>query len=280
MRVVPIVENNIKSFQSMLPDAMPDPEGIRTYIGILDEADSPVGAAVVDDTGDVVLLESLFIEPEHRRKGIGRQFIYGLLERRKEVGGVFLNAEFPHSNEAAEEFFLSCGFLLTRAGDIWHFWQKKVIKNKKAIKVLHRNIKGNCKSVQLINKSEKKVLREFIKKLGHQDVILDKKSFQPALSSCVFDDRGVLQAFMLCMEEGHDIIVSLVGGKGKSNTAIFLTFRHLLDCVIKRDEKGKIPEDGRVVFQALKTNVVDMAADLFDGHIESDDFIELAVKEI
>ena len=280
MLVVPITDENIKAFRAFLPGDTQEPSGERTYFGLIGDEDTPVGAAIIDDAGEEIELESLFIDPGQRRKGYGSRFIYGLIEERKRIGGLFLSAEFPYNNEASRAFFLSCGFLLTNAGEIYHFWQKKVIQNKKARKMLSRDIKGDCRSVQLITREEKNLLRKFIRGMGHEDTCLDTESFSPALSSCVFDDKGHIQAFMLCSEDEHDIIVTLIGGKGECNTAILLTFKYLLDALVRRDANGRVPEDGRVVFQAQQPKIVGMAERLFNGEIECDDFIVMAVREL
>ncbi len=279
MLVVPVTDENKKAFRGFLPGDIQELSGERTYFGLIGDDDIPVGAAIIDDAGEEIELESLFIDPGQRRKGYGSRFIRGLIEERKRIGGLFLSAEFPYSNEAVRAFFLSCGFLLTNAGDIYYFRQKKVILNKKARKMLSRDIKGDCRSVQLLSKDEKNRLRKFIKGMGHEDIYLDMESFQPALSSCVLDGEGQIQALMLCSEEEHDIIVTLVGGKGENNMAILLTFKHLLDALVKRGANGRIPEDGRVVFQAQQPKIVDMAERLFNGEIECDDFIVMAIRE-
>ena len=45
--------------------------------------------------------------------------------------------------------------------------------------------------------------------------------------------------------------------------------------MLSRDIKG----DGRVVFQAQQPKIVGMAERLFNGEIECDDFIVMAVRE-
>ena len=52
---------------------------------------------------------------------------------------------------------------------------------------------------------------------------------------------------MLCFTCGDDIVVEMLAGK--QNFGTILTFRHLLTELRKRDEKGKIPENGKVIFQ-------------------------------
>lgn len=65
---------------------------------------------------------------------------------------------------------------------------------------------------------------------------------------------------------------------GHEDTCL-LTFKYLLDALVKRDANGRVPEDGRVVFQAQQPKIVGMAERLFNGEIECDDFIVMAVRE-
>ena len=132
----------------------------------------------------------------------------------------------------------------------------------------------------MLSRQEKNLLRETIKKMGHEDIYLDTENFQPDLSSCVFDSKGRLQAFLLCSEYDHDIIVNLMGGMGKNAAAVPLTFRHVLEALIERDENGMLPEDGKVIFEALRPEKVDLAENIFEGEIECDDFVVKAIREI
>ena len=280
MRVAPITDDEKKIFRHLMVLDIPKLSDKGVYFGLFDDNDDPVGTAVVDEDGEEVVLESLFIAPEQRRKGYGSRFIHSLIEARREVGGVFVSAEFRYSNEAARAFFLSCGFLLTKAVEIYYFWQKKVIKNQKARKVLFRDSKKDCRSVKMLSRQEKNLLRETIKKMGHEDIYLDMENFQPDLSSCVFDSKGNLLAFLLCSEYDNDIIVNLMGGMGKNAAAVPLTFRHVLEALIERDENGTLPDDGKVIFEALQAEKVDMAENIFEGEIESDDFVVKAIREL
>ena len=278
MHIIPVNKDNSRMFQGLLFEPLSRGDGKRLRIGLVDE-DQPLGTAVLDETEETVRLESVFIAPENRRQGYGRAFIYDLLEECGKKGSLFLTVEFPYSREDLRQFFLSCGFLLTGDSVIYSFRPIRTVENKKAAGLLINNKKGRAKNFYVLSSDERDVFKKYISGMGYSEDIIYKASFNKELSSCVFDKKGEIQAFLLVTSYGDDMVVELAASTGESRTALLLTFRHMLECFIRMGDEGKLNENMRVIFQAARENIVDTALKLFEGYLESDDFLVSGVRE-
>ncbi len=278
MHTVSISKENIKRFDGLLFEPMSKGDGRRHRVGFVD-GDKPLGAAVLDETDETVRLESIYIAPEYRRQGFGGTFIDDLLEACGKTGGLFLTVGFPYSREDLRLFFLSCGFVLTGESVIYSFRPVRTVRNSKAAELLFKDKKGRARNFYSMSDDERSALKKYLSGMGYSGDIILKKSFCKEFSSCVFGKDGKVQAFMLVTKYDDDMVVELAASSGESKTALLLTFRHLLECFIKMDEEGSLKEEMRVIFQAARENVVDTALKLFEGYLESDDFLVSGVRE-
>ena len=63
------------------------------------------------DTSPVVFVEAIFIMPEHRRQGIGRQFIEYAEDYARQRGISQIASDCYIDNYSSEQFHKSCGFI-------------------------------------------------------------------------------------------------------------------------------------------------------------------------
>ncbi len=278
MQLVPINEKNEKQFKRVLFEPMSKGEGERLRIGFM-EGDDILGGAVLDETDETVRLESIYIVPDRRRQGYGKAFIYQLLEACAKRGSLFLTVGFRYSKEELRQFFLACGFILTEDSVIYSFRPVRTVQNKKAAELLFKDKKKRARSFDVMTGDERARVMNYLSGMGYSGEIISKQSFSKDLSSCVFGKDGKVQAFMLVAAYDNEMVVELAASAGESKTALLLTFRHLLECFIKMDEEGKLTEDMKVTFQAARESVVDTALKLFEGYLESDDFLVSGFRE-
>ena len=85
--------------------------------GCLDDEENPIGAALLDSDGDRLIISSIFVEEESRRKGAGSLMLDGILEMSKAAGTKTVEAYF--TGEEAESFFLKNSFLVSEAAPIY-----------------------------------------------------------------------------------------------------------------------------------------------------------------
>ena len=278
MQLVAINDKNEKQFRRVLFEPMSMGDGDRLRVGFI-EGNDPLGAAVLDKNDETVRLESIYITPERRRQGYGKAFIYQLLDACAKRGSLFLTVSFPYSREELRRFFLACGFILTGDSVIYSFRPVMTVQNKKASELLFKDNKKRARSFDSMTWDERGRVVKYLSGMGFSVDIINKPSFSKDLSSCVFNMDGKVQAFMLVAAYGNEMVVELAASAGESKTALLLTFRHLLECFIKMDEEGKLTEDMKVIFQAARESVVDTALKLFEGYLESDDFLIAGFRE-
>ena len=275
--IVPITGDNIDFFKIILFDPRGEVRGKRMTFGFID-GNTPAGTAVVDDDGDLLSIESLYILPEFRRQGIAGAFLSFLYDLGRDGGRLFLTSEFADRQEDLKAFFLNAGFLLTAVADTYCFYQRNAVKNEKAFKHVSRPYEGRCVPVQSLSAAETNEFVTFLSDFGYSAAVLKQPDFSKVLSCCSFDKANNLMSFMLCFVCGDDIVVEMLAGK--QNFCTILTFRHLLTELRKRDEKGKIPENGRVIFQGEKDSVIRSLEELLGGNLESIGFFIHAVREL
>ncbi len=275
--IVPITGENINYFRAILFDPRGEVQGKRMNFGIID-GDTPAGTAVVDDDGDILSIESLYILPDLRRQGIAGAFLRFLYDMGKEGKRLFLTAEFADRQEDLKEFFLNAGFFLTAVSDTYSFYQRNAVKNEKAFKHVSKPYEGRCVPVQSLSAVEAEEFITFLSDFGYSAAVLKQPDFSKVLSCCSFDKSNNLMSFMLCFTCGDDIVVEMLAGK--QNFGTILTFRHLLTELRKRDEKGKIPENGKVIFQGENDSVIRSVEELLGGNLEATGFFIHAVREI
>ena len=115
----------IAGFRDYYGEQLPDDETIRTVVErllkdsrteILLAGEPPCGIAQlrfrlsVWTGSDDAWLEDVFVEPEHRRAGVGRELMAASLERARERGCARVQLDVNERNEAALALYRSLGF--------------------------------------------------------------------------------------------------------------------------------------------------------------------------
>lgn len=71
----------------------------------------PVGFALVWVIADERHLVNFAVDPAHRRKGIGRRMLSGIIDRAREEGANLVTLEVRSTNDEARELYLDFGFI-------------------------------------------------------------------------------------------------------------------------------------------------------------------------
>jgi ribosomal protein S18 acetylase RimI-like enzyme len=80
------------------------------------EQEKPAGYVVLtlgfsfEYHGREAFIDELYVEPDHRRKGLGRRAMQFVAERAREVGVHAIHLEVDHGNEPALELYLRDGY--------------------------------------------------------------------------------------------------------------------------------------------------------------------------
>ena len=77
----------------------------------------PVGWVAVEEDGDESVRLEVYVAPEARRQGVGREAILGVSEGLLAAGTRRVGAQVPEINQPARSFFRKCGF--HREGKTW-----------------------------------------------------------------------------------------------------------------------------------------------------------------
>jgi ribosomal protein S18 acetylase RimI-like enzyme len=62
---------------------------------------------------EFAFIHDIWVEPEHRQKGIARQMVVQTVERFSEMGIKQIRLDTANSNEASRHLFASCGFRIS-----------------------------------------------------------------------------------------------------------------------------------------------------------------------
>ncbi|WP_041285935.1 GNAT family N-acetyltransferase [Desulfomonile tiedjei] len=64
----------------------------------------------IEHAGPVGWLEEIYVSPEHRNKGVGRELLSKLLEHARELGIAAIDLEVDSEHQAAESLYAGFGF--------------------------------------------------------------------------------------------------------------------------------------------------------------------------
>jgi diamine N-acetyltransferase len=85
-------------------------------VWIILERQKPAGYVVLtlgfsfEYHGREAFIDELYVEPEHRRKGFGREALQFVAERAREMGVHAMHLEVDHGNDAALELYRRAGY--------------------------------------------------------------------------------------------------------------------------------------------------------------------------
>ncbi len=276
IKIVRIDRSNRSLFSDMIFESEQAFFGEPELVGVLD-GEKPVGTAVFTVSSYRMRIHAIYVMPEYRNRGIGTAVMRHILQIGKKRGAMFVVAHFFHAMEKMVNFFLNCGFVITREPGVYYFYLMEAAESETVKKYFYgKKYHGICKSVAELNETEKRQMQDYLEENMYSPILLKRPGFQPYLSFCVFDDSGKLLCVMMTVGFGDKIIIDFMLGTGESNSAMLLMFKRLMEALL--DCKGH--ETMMIIFQAENASAVALAEKLLEKHMKEADFVCYAVREI
>ena len=185
MKLTRIEKENEDNFKPLLPEGgiIKDQAGV----GALGDDGVPVAAALLSGGEGMVSLDWLFVHPDYRKQGIGREFLFSI-QNLFQKEAAFLSVTYVDAIPELESFFENAGFLMT-SGDVCYTLPVQTIqKELEKKKVRERSARAEIFSFSELANVRKDAVADFLKKeTGTRGFMY---SFDPARSFCSFDKEG------------------------------------------------------------------------------------------
>ncbi len=289
MRILPIDRENLALFEAML--LMPDGAygGAEMPLGIYEEfgqGEVPAGTAIISIRDESILyLDSLYISPEYRGRGLGRRVVLKLLSYARERGCLFIGACFPSDRQDIGDFLSSCGFLFSEEPPVFEFLVKDVSLVEHLKTVDDSDTEVACVAVGSLTIPERQEFLSFLEGIGYPIESLGREAFLPDLSFACFERRedphgGAskkyrIQAVILCSKPDERIMIDLLSSKGGRQGEILLLLRRFAKAV---SAKSGMPDT--VCFQAKSGVSLSFVEKLLGKMPERSAYPVFAVMEI
>ena len=206
MTLTRIDTENLDGFGAVIrPEAV---EASDFAIGVCDK-DRAVGAAsflILPET-DSLELQYIFVDPQERRKGIGR---FLLTETVKELEVRALFANFPESDDLLA-FFDKTGFALAADGDCYDIPVSTLLESAAVKRLIEATKTDGVVTVDELPDNMKRALDSEIRKGGYPNSVCSDGIYCAPLSFVYTDnDTKSPVACLLCSRKDDDIVVELL----------------------------------------------------------------------
>ncbi len=206
MTLTRIDAENLEGFGAVISPE--DIEAADFAIGVC-EQDRAVGAAsfIILDETDSLELQYIFIDPDERRKGIGR---FLLTETVKDLEARALFANFPESDDLLA-FFDKAGFSLAADGECYDIPVSTLLGSAAVKRLIESTKTDGVVTVDELSDNMKRVLDSEIRKGGFPNSVRSDSIYCGALSFAYADtDTNSPVACLLCSRKDDDIVVELL----------------------------------------------------------------------
>lgn len=124
----------------------------KLLMGVKDSGEVPCGALAASMEEEIIQIDSIYVKPEFRRRGVGRKLIGSLQGVLAKTGKKELRAEYPYPKmRELELFFFTCGFRTEADGDEGNRIYTAPVGRIKDLKFLKENVpagEGDLMSIQ------------------------------------------------------------------------------------------------------------------------------------
>ena len=266
MQIVPVTDENRDLFADMLYEPVPLKGEKYVSMGVL-EGETPCAAVIASVTGSMAHIHSFYVEPSHRRLGMGRRVMEQLISYAKKMKLELMTVDFMYSDEGAEEFFLSEGFLLTGESPLYEMSVREMMEYDKPEALKKHYPAWKLLKFADISADRMHTIHTFLDKMDFPSEILNMPTFDEDLSIVVFDSGNNIQAVMICTSTPEEIMVEFMGVTDKHPEILLMLLGNLYD-ELSRDING----DRTFCFQQRRGNAVELVEKLLDMELEPADF--------
>lgn len=189
----------------------------QSALGLIEEEEA-VGAVVVSENEGVCTIDSLFVDPEHQRKGGGTLLMNALKDCGEETGmRDFLI--FYNEDEAVTGFLRKQDFTCMPKGYVMEITVDQILSSETFKKLRGKEPEEGVRLFRELSHQEMYGLKEMLQKEGFPEDLLTRQDLEPELSFALFDHEkpeGVLLANKI--EEG--VFVSLLLAEDNNNQSL------------------------------------------------------------
>ncbi|MBR1861722.1 MAG: GNAT family N-acetyltransferase [Lachnospiraceae bacterium] len=220
MTLTRIGEKNFAAFSGILPyEKMPDDTENILMLGAIEEGVA-CGAAAVRFENDIAVLESVYVDGEHRRRGIGRTLITELIDVAGETGELSaLCADFSR-DEALHKLLEGIGFFVIPGDTLYYTGVSELLESRFLKKSLEHLKKQNIVSLDTLKGKARRIFNNRLKEiLDVNDT--EKINVNEKLSRVKLDEKESPVAFLLI----SDVLTNPLSDKNYSgNKSVLVSF--------------------------------------------------------
>ena len=264
-----IDKDNFKIFSPIIFDAFTDDSKEVLRIGAVEDNNIIGTMSISYQTAmDTAILDSLYVLPEYRKKGKGKEMLNKAEELVKKHVNC-LEAEYPESSKGLEALFKSGEYACIDGDPIYVYDIDKLLSNKKFTSLLKQEIKSvDTFTFKDLSGAQKKRMFELFREDGERNTEAGTRGLSEDLSVAVYDDNEyrIPKACLLATTFEDSITIAQLEGSGIDNpkyiTAAIFAFAN---AVKEKKKETDYKELGMVAAHRGVKKVFEL---LFDGKIE------------
>ena len=168
---------------------------------------------------DQAFIDSLYVVPEFRRKGIGMELLKEA-ERLATAQAHCLEAEYYADSEELSAIFAKAGFACIPGEPIYDFDLKKLLSNKQYAEYCKKKLSGiTTYNFASMTQAQKNRIFELLHKNGERNTEDNTEGFSPELSIAIYrgDDMRTPRACLLATEYNNKVNIAQLYGSGKNH---------------------------------------------------------------
>ncbi|MBQ9438120.1 MAG: GNAT family N-acetyltransferase [Lachnospiraceae bacterium] len=263
MRITKIEKENIEGFSSVISQEIAS-AGDLAIGAILEE--KAAGAAVFSAAGEALILDYLFVDPQFRGKGIGKQLVMDPVQKLEPEA---VHVSFEEENEGLYGFFHKLGFAMLPGARIYSVTIKSLLGSDMAKRLL--GMKSGEKSLRLeeLRSGQRRMLEGKLRHAGLERLLTDEVLHSSLSLASIDGASGQPNACILCTRPEQEIFVELLFSEANDITTLsglFLGFYEELKKekllgeelvfvsdtegvveLVKRMARGTLKERGRMI---------------------------------
>ena len=161
MNITKITKDNALSFTDLSEESLAEADTL-VGVGCVDDNGDPIGAALVDSDGERLLISSIRVNEDSRRKGAGSLLLDGIEEMAAAAGLDSVDAYFTEPE--AEDFYLSNGYLVLQSYPVYQISYMDFIRAKEVRTAASKY--QNCVKLKDLRPQVRRGLTALLNKLG------------------------------------------------------------------------------------------------------------------